>query len=74
MPEEVSKALEEAELGSDCLSFPLSLGEPRADVDHLGQACVILDCVFNSHIIKQAESHRLVVPYISPAPGFCRLP
>ncbi|EIE23612.1 hypothetical protein COCSUDRAFT_41800 [Coccomyxa subellipsoidea C-169] len=60
MSEEVRTALERAELEDpgETLRFPLSMGEMRLDQDHKGQACHVLDIVFNIDVLKQAETFR----------------
>ncbi len=62
MSEEVRTALERAELEDpgETLRFPLSMGEMRLDQDHKGQACHVLDIVFNIDVLKQAETFRWV--------------
>ncbi|CAL8472031.1 g11573 [Coccomyxa elongata] len=60
MSEEVCTALEGAELEDpgDILRFPLSMGDLRMDRDHSGEACHVLDIVFNTDVLKQAQTFR----------------
>ncbi|BDA47531.1 probable PIH1 domain-containing protein 1 at N-terminal half [Coccomyxa sp. Obi] len=60
MSEEVRTALERAELEDpgDILRFPLSMGDLRMDRDHSGEACHVLDIVFNNDVLKQAQTFR----------------
>jgi len=50
----------EALSGADAehLRFPLSLGEPRNDLDRQGDPCTVLDCVFNTDVVRGAQSLR----------------
>lgn len=60
MSEEARRALELAavEDPGEALCVPLSLGELRTDRDHSGQTCIVLDIVFNTDVLKQAQSYR----------------
>ena len=60
MSDEVRTALERAELEDpgETLRFPLSMGDLRSDQDHKGQACHVLDIVFNIDVLKQAQTFR----------------
>ncbi len=73
MSEEVRTALERAELEDpgDILRFPLSMGDLRMDRDHSGEACHVLDIVFNIDVLKQAQTFRSVtLSSCLPIPGF----
>lgn len=60
MTDEVRRALDKAALGEpeDILRFPLSLGEIREDRDHSGEACSVLDIIFNSNVLREAQTVR----------------
>ncbi len=60
MSDEVRTALERAELEDpgEILRFPLSMGDLRMDRDHSGEACHVLDTVFNNDVLKQAQTFR----------------
>jgi len=60
MSEEARRALELAEVEDpgEALCLPLSLGELRTDQDHSGERCFVLDIVFNTDVLKQAQSYR----------------
>lgn len=77
MSEEVRTALERAELEDpgEILRFPLSMGDLRMDRDHSGEACHVLDIVFNRDVLKQAQTFRSVTTLSPclPGPGLKRL-
>lgn len=62
VPDEVKAALEsDGELSpeaSECLRFPLSCGDLRYGLDKRGQACSIVDCVFNTQVVTSAGGYR----------------
>lgn len=62
IPEEVSKALENANdvdnEGAQALRIPLSCGDIRRDVDKKGDMCSLVDCIFNLDVVKQASVAR----------------
>ncbi len=59
VPDHVEEALRRQEAAPDeSLRFPLSLSEPRNDLDRKGEPCTVFDCAFNADVVKQAAAHR----------------
>ena len=59
VPDHVEEALRRQEAAPDeSLRFPLSLSEPRNDLDRKGEPCTVFDCAFNADVVKQATAHR----------------
>ncbi|KAK9867901.1 hypothetical protein WJX84_010342 [Apatococcus fuscideae] len=62
MPPDISAALDKAREGSaadtETVRFPLSMGPLRSDQDHSGEACGVIDVVFNSDVLREAAAFR----------------
>lgn len=66
MPDAVADALAQAQgapadISSDAaeaLRIPLSLSDPRNDLDKHGQACTVFDCVFSTTVMAEAARLR----------------
>ncbi len=62
MPSDIIAALEKAREGSagdtETVRFPLSMGPLRPDQDHTGDACSVIDVVFNSDVLREASAFR----------------
>jgi hypothetical protein len=60
MTERVCEALDKVavEDPGDVLRFPLSLGPIRDDRDRSGERCHVLDIVFNSSVLREAQVSR----------------
>lgn len=69
VPEEVQRALDQGdeadEAAQQALRCPISLGEPRVDMDRKGEACTVFDCVFNDEVASTAsKGHRQLKNFI----------
>lgn len=60
MTKQIEQAAASAEgyAESECLRFPLSLGETKHEKDNKGEACTVCDVVFNDVALKQADHFR----------------
>lgn len=64
MPEDVKQQVEQAAAAvegyaeSECLRFPLSLGETKHEKDNKGEDCRVFDVVYNDEALKQAMHFR----------------
>lgn len=64
VPEEVKQQIEKAAAAvdsyaeSECLRFPLSLGETKLEKDNKGEGCIVFDIVYNDEAMKQAMQFR----------------
>ena len=67
VPEEVRKALDaqnaamSSEQVESALRIPLSCGEAREDMDRQGEACTVVDVVFNDDVLTQSRAFRCAV-------------
>ncbi len=74
MPPDISAALDKAREGSaadtETVRFPLSMGPLRSDQDHSGEACGVIDVVFNSDVLREAAAFRYCCLHCNMAPFF----
>jgi hypothetical protein len=68
LPEEVSTAISNLNSGkeisdqdAEALRLPLSLGEPRNDLDKHSNACTVFDCVFSTEVMKSCGMRAMKV-------------
>ena len=54
VPDEVTRAMDDAGETGTPVRVPLSLDGPRMDSDKTGAVCTVWDCCFNSDVVKQA--------------------
>ena len=61
--EATKRAVAQAAQGAhtDDFNFPLSMGAVSEDVDSQGATCLTVDCVFNSEVLHNAQTHRHVL-------------
>ena len=72
MPDSVADALAQAQgthsdISADtaeALRLPLSLSEPRNDLDKHGQACTVFDCVFSTTVLAEASRLRAMKVFV----------
>eukprot|EP00873_Tetraselmis_striata_P015838 jgi/Tetstr1/436102/TSEL_024950.t1 len=69
VPEAVQRALDQGDDADadaqQALRCPISLGEPRVDMDRKGEACTVYDCVFNDEVCATAtKAHRQLKNFI----------
>lgn len=68
VPDAVHEQLKNMETMSEAVQeqmrFPLSLSEPRNDLDKSNEPCTVFDCALSSHIMKSAASLRALKVFI----------
>ena len=76
MPSDISAALDKAREGitddTDTVRFPLSMGPLRPELDHKGDACSVIDVVFNSDVLREASGFRYDSFHVESGP--CPVP
>ena len=72
VPEEVRRALDvqneamSSEQVESALRIPLSCGKVREDVDRQGEACTVVDVIFNDDVLAQSRAFRCAVLHCRP--------
>ena len=68
MPDEVARALENIDSvdasQAEALRFPLSMAEPRMDLDRQGGRCTTVDCTLNIDVLRQAQGVRALKAFL----------
>lgn len=74
MPEDVSSAIAKLNWGqemsdqeAEALRLPLSLSEPRNDLDKHNNSCTVFDCVLSTQVIKEASRLRAMKVFVVEA-------
>lgn len=57
MPDAAGKALE-CNAWHEALTLPVSIGSIKTDEDHTGTACIVINCVYSSAVLKAAQESR----------------
>ena len=72
VPEAVREALDvqneamSSEQVESALRIPLSCGEAREDMDRQGEACTVVDVIFNDDVLTQSRAFRCAVLHCRP--------